>query len=71
MHNDLLTPFWKNALQQLPPGVRERHVRHIESAERWELRLNAMIETWSRAKLALRGLKHQGLKHRAPRAKNA
>jgi hypothetical protein len=70
MHNDLLTPFWKNALQQLPPGVRERHVRHIESAERWELRLNAMIETWSRAKARVKvGL--QGLKHRAPRTKNA
>jgi hypothetical protein len=66
MHNALVTPFWKNALEQLPPGVRERHVRDIEAAERWELRLNALIETWSRAKLAL-----QGLKHRAPRINNA
>lgn len=66
MRNAPLTPFWKNALAQLPPGVRERHVRDIEAAERWELRLNALIETWSRAKVAL-----QGLKHRAPRTKNA
>jgi len=66
MRNTPLTPFWKNALERLPPGVRERHVRDIEAAERWELRLNGLIETWSRAKVAL-----QGLKHRAPRTKNA
>jgi hypothetical protein len=66
MHNHLVTPFWKNALAQLPPAIRERHVRDVEAAERWELRLNALIETWSRAKAAL-----TGLKHRAPRAKNA
>jgi hypothetical protein len=66
MRNHLVTPFWKNALDQLPPAIRERHVRDVEAAERWELRLNALIETWSRAKSAL-----TGLKHRAPRTKNA
>ena len=66
MRNQLMTPFWKNALEQLPASIRERHVHDVEAAERWELRLNALIETWSRAKIAL-----LGLKHRAPRTKNA
>jgi hypothetical protein len=52
MHNHLVTPFWKNALQSLPAGVRQRHVLQLEAAERWELRLNALVEFVSRARQA-------------------
>lgn len=70
MHSRLVTPFWKNALESLPPAVRERHVHDIEAAERWELRLDALVEAWTRAKAALG--KSQGLEqHCAPRIKNA
>jgi len=54
MRNTLVTPFWKNALASLPQELRARHVHHIEQAERWELRLNALVESFSRLKLALR-----------------
>ena len=53
MRNRLVTPFWKNALQSLPAGIHWRHVHEIEAAERWELRLNALVQTVSRAKAAI------------------
>lgn len=53
MRNELVTAFWKNALQSLPPALRQRHVHDIEAAERWELRLDALVEFLSRAKTAL------------------
>jgi hypothetical protein len=53
MRNELSTAFWQNALEQLPPGVRQRHLHDIEAAERWELRLQALIELCTRAKDAL------------------
>ena len=53
MRNQLTTKFWKNALAQLPPEIRARHVHDFEAAERWELRLNALIEVWTQAKNAL------------------
>jgi hypothetical protein len=53
MRNQLTTVFWKNALAQLPAEIRARHVHEIEAAERWELRLNALIEAWTHAKGAL------------------
>jgi hypothetical protein len=52
MRNQLTTQFWKNALLALPVSVRSRYVHQIEQAERWELRLNAAVQTWSRAKAA-------------------
>ena len=48
MHNQLLTPFWKNALESLPAYLRPRYVKHLAAAERWELRLDALVELWSR-----------------------
>ena len=54
MRNRLVTPFWIDALQSLPKEFRARHVRDIEQAERWELRLNALVESFARLKLALR-----------------
>jgi hypothetical protein len=53
MRNELTTKFWKNALAQLPPEIQSRHVHDIEAAERWELRLNALIKIWTHAKIAL------------------
>ena len=51
MRNALITPFWKNALASLPQELRSRYVHQIEQAERWELRLNAIVEFGSRAKV--------------------
>jgi hypothetical protein len=52
MRNKLVTSFWKNALESLPPAVRARYVHEIEAAERWELRLDVLVAAWSRAKAA-------------------
>ena len=52
MHNELVTPFWKNALQSFPVELRHRYVHQIEQAERWELRLASIVEGWSRGKAA-------------------
>jgi hypothetical protein len=52
MRNQLVTPFWKNALESLPVELRPRYVNDIEAAERWELRISALIEAGSRAKSA-------------------
>ena len=63
MRKSLATPFWQNALQSLPAPLRGRYAPLFESAERWELRLDALIEAGSRV---ARGFS-QGMKHRAPR----
>jgi hypothetical protein len=55
MRNDLVTPFWKNALASLPADLRPRYEHHIAAAERWELRLDAIVELWSRLKARARG----------------
>jgi hypothetical protein len=41
MRNELMTPFWKNALASLPASVRSRYAADIAAAERWELRIDA------------------------------
>ena len=53
MRNTLVTPFWKNALESLPRELRARYVHQIEQAERWELRLDALVESFSRIRAAL------------------
>jgi hypothetical protein len=45
----LKTRFWREAAAALPA----RYLRDLEQAERWELRLEAAIEYFSRAKAAL------------------
>jgi hypothetical protein len=52
MRNRLVTPFWKNALLALPTELHARYARQIEQAERVELRLDAIVEAWSRTKAA-------------------
>ncbi len=51
-----VTSFWQKAYESLPKGVRARHAFHMRAAERWELRLDAAIELWTRAAGALRAL---------------
>jgi hypothetical protein len=53
MRNELVTPFWKAALESLPASVRARYAADIAAAERWELRIDALVEAWTRAKAAL------------------
>jgi hypothetical protein len=53
MRNELVTPFWKNALESLPASLRTRYAHDIAAAERWELRIDALIKGWKRAKVAL------------------
>ncbi len=59
MRNDLVTPFWRNAYDSLPAHVRQRYAAEFVAAERWELTLRALIEAWTRAKAAARGLSQQ------------
>lgn len=56
MRNPTVHPFWRNALQSLPAAVRPRYELQFEAAERWELWLDALIETSLRAKAALQRL---------------
>jgi len=49
----LRTPFWQAAYESLPYGVRQRHLAHIQDAERWDLALDGIVEGLSRAKGAL------------------
>ena len=53
MRNELVTPFWKNALNSLPHELRARYALQLHAAERWELRVNALIQTASRVKAAM------------------
>ena len=50
MRNALETKFWQSAYASLPASVRERYLADLHAAERWELSLDAIIETWSRAR---------------------
>jgi hypothetical protein len=50
MRNELVTPFWKNALNSLPVHLRSRYAHELAAAERLELRIDALVEAWSRAK---------------------
>jgi hypothetical protein len=52
MRNEIMTPFWKNALASLPASVRSRYAADIAAAERWELRVDAAVKRWTRARTA-------------------
>ena len=56
MRNNLVTPFWREAYSSLPAHVRERYLAEFVAAERWELTIGSLIEAWTRAKNAARGL---------------
>jgi hypothetical protein len=53
MRNELVTPFWKNALESLPASLRSRYAPDIATAERWELRIESIVQAWTRVKSAL------------------
>lgn len=42
------TAFWQKAYDSLPPQARGRHARLLRAAERWELKLDAAIQAWTR-----------------------
>jgi len=65
MRKTLTTPFWQAAYQSLPEEVRHRYLAHLESAERWELGLDATIEAASRAKAVVVRLLHAPAKPRS------
>ena len=54
-NNELVTPFWKNALESLPASLRSRYAHDIAAAERWELRIEAVTEMLARVKSAFSG----------------
>lgn len=37
--------FWREAAYRLPPEVRQRYAADFERAERWELTVDAIVET--------------------------
>ena len=51
--NRFETRFWQKAYESLPLRARREHAFRMRSAERWELRLDAFVELWSRAHAAL------------------
>jgi hypothetical protein len=53
MRNEPVTPFWKDALESLPASLRARYAHDIAAAERWELRIDAIVQAWTRVKAAL------------------
>ena len=55
MRNQFATSFWQSAYASLPGPVRERYAADLRAAERWELRMDALIESWSRAKQLFSG----------------
>lgn len=48
MHEKFNTKFWQKAYDSLPRQARNRHARLLKAAERWELKLDAAIEVWTR-----------------------
>ena len=58
MREEFRTRFWQKAYESLPPHVRNRHAFDLRAAERWELRLAAAVEVWSRAVAAAGKLLH-------------
>jgi len=47
-NRNLKTAFWRNAANSLPAAVRERYMAHFEAAERWDLALDAVVDSFSR-----------------------
>ncbi|HEX6296621.1 MAG TPA: hypothetical protein VFZ74_08565 [Burkholderiales bacterium] len=56
MRDELMTPFWREAYGSLPAQVRERYLSEFVAAERWELTIGSLIESWTRAKKATRDM---------------
>ena len=50
---ELRTAFWQRAAQSLPPVVRRRYVTELERAERIDLVIAALVQSWRRVQRAL------------------
>lgn len=55
MRNEFVTDFWRKAYESAPASVRIQYHGHFLAAERWELAIGALIETWSRLKSMVPG----------------
>jgi hypothetical protein len=53
MHKEFRTSFWQRAYDSLPLQVRGQYLTQMKAAERWELTLAQLLQTWSRAKSAV------------------
>lgn len=53
MRNQFVTKFWHEAHQSLPAELRPRYLTQMQAAERWELALGHVVQTFSSAKKAL------------------
>jgi hypothetical protein len=54
MRNRTATSFWQKAAQSLPPQIRARYASDFAAAERWEARLEDLIEFFSQSQRLLR-----------------
>ena len=54
MRNRTVTSFWQRAAQSLPPQVRNRYASEFAAAERWEARLDGLVEFLSNMQLLRR-----------------
>ena len=55
---ELKTVFWKRAAQSMPAAYRARYVTYLLRAERFDLALDAVIDTVARIRASLRAPKH-------------
>ena len=53
MRNNFVTQFWREAHQSLPAELRGRYLSEMQAAERWELAIGHVVQTFARAKKAL------------------
>lgn len=63
MRNQFVTKFWHDAHQSLPGEVRPRYLAQMQAAERWELALGRLVQTFASAKKALSRLFQTKLAH--------
>ena len=54
MRNRTAMTFWQRAAQSLPPQIRARYASDFAAAERWEARLEGLIEFLSQSQRLLR-----------------
>jgi hypothetical protein len=52
------TKFWRDVAARLPAEVRVRHGADLQRAERWELALDQLIETFARVKATFARMFH-------------
>ena len=53
MRKQFETKFWHEAHQSLPGELRPRYLAQMQAAERWELAIGRVVQTFSSAKKAL------------------